>query len=84
MPNRIDTAMHGMQCATLDPPSDRPTTNTGLEQLEPTHHPVLRLRQLTQHPVHADFSSFRLTRFAFGPRWGLNVNLAGGEMPIGA
>lgn len=52
MPYRIDTTVDLVQCRPLESSPDRTSPDSGSKQLMPAHHPVLRLRQLSKHPIH--------------------------------
>jgi len=44
----------------------------------PSHHPVLRLRQLSKHPIYMAIDRVRGMSFTFGPHEGHNVKLVRG------
>ena len=78
MPYGIDTTVDPMQCRPLESSPDCTPPNTGSEQLTPCHHPVLRFRQLSKHPIHVAIGRVQGTSFTFGPCEGHNVKLIGG------
>ncbi len=71
----IDTTVDLVKCRPLESSPDCTPPDTGGEQLMPSHHPVLRLRQLSKHPIHTAIDCLRGTSFTFGPCEGLNVKL---------
>ena len=78
MPYGIDAAMNPMQSCPLESSPDCTPPDPGSEQLMPSHHPVLRLRQLSKHPIQVAIDRGQGTSFTFGPCEGLNVKLVRG------
>jgi hypothetical protein len=75
MPYGIDTTVDMVQSRPLKSSPDCTSPNTCSEQLMPSHHPVLCLRQLSKRPIHMAIDRVRGTSFTFGPYEGLNVKL---------
>lgn len=79
MPHRIDPAMNPVKRPSLEPPLDRPPSNSGIQELLAPHHSMLRLRQLCKHPIYRCALPIRRTRLTFAPSEGVNVKLIRGQ-----
>jgi hypothetical protein len=66
MPDRVDPAMQRMELGSLQSPPDHTWTKTQIQELKPSNHPMLLLRQ-ARHTSRQD------TRVAFASRVALNA-----------
>ncbi len=52
MPHGIDAPMHGVQLAPLDPRGNCATLHASIEELPPSHQPMLPRGQLRNQTIH--------------------------------